>query len=450
MTQSETQSVSELPEGWTRVRLPEVADLKMGQSPPSSSYNASRVGLPFFQGKAEFGEVYPTPVKYCSAPQKIAEKADILISVRAPVGPTNICKEKSCIGRGLAAIRPRAGVNGHYVFYFLRSIEQWLASQGTGSTFTAISRSVLERIEVPLPPLNEQRRILATLEESLGKVNACQKRLAKIPVILKRFRQSVLAAACSGNLTADWRGSDNEKPGLPQGWERIALEELLEKGGIFDGPFGSNLKTEDYAPAGVRVVRLENIGHLRFVAEKETYITKEKYGSLIKHTVGYGDIIFSSFIADEIRACLLPQLETKAIAKADCFCLRPAKTLVNRRYLTFQLVSQESYSKLIESVHGATRPRINTTQLRKLHIRICPLQEQREIVSRVEALFKFADQIEERHKKAQAQVDKLPQSILGKAFRGELVPTEAELARRKGRSAEKSNRKLEAREDLNS
>lgn len=75
-----------------------------------------------------------------------------------------------------------------------------------------------------------------------------------------------------------------------------------------------------------------------------------------------------SFIADEIRACLLPQLETKAIAKADCFCLRPDRRVVNRRYLTLQLVSPESYSKLIESVHGATRPRINTTQLRKLQI----------------------------------------------------------------------------------
>jgi type I restriction enzyme S subunit len=81
-------------------------------------------------------------------------------------------------------------------------------------------------------------------------------------------------------------------------------------------------------------------------------------------------------------------------------------------------------------VHGATRPRINTTQLRKLQIRTCPLEEQRVVVSRVEALFKFADQIEARYKKAQTQVDKLTQSILAKAFRGELIPTEAELAGR--------------------
>jgi len=86
------------------VSLKDIADIIMGQSPPSSTYNANRVGLPFYQGKKEFGNLYPTPEKYCSEPKKIAESNYILISVRAPVGPTNFCKEKSCIGRGLAAI----------------------------------------------------------------------------------------------------------------------------------------------------------------------------------------------------------------------------------------------------------------------------------------------------------------------------------------------------------
>ncbi len=254
------------------------------------------------------------------------------------------------------------------------------------------------------------------------RADTCQQRLAKIPILLKRFRQSVLAAACSGRLTADWREDDSYEDDLPIGWRWTELEALLPAGGIFDGPFGSNLKTSDYTTSGVRVIRLENIGHLRFIGEKETFVSREKYEALKKHTVGEGDIIFASFIAEEIRARVLPKLSTKAIAKADCFCLRPKKDLVHRKYLVLQLVSQESYNALVENVHGATRPRINTTQLRRLKVRMCPLAEQKEIVRRAEALFALADQIDVRYAKAVAHVEKLTQSILAKAFDGELVP----------------------------
>ena len=111
-------------------------------------------------------------------------------------------------------------------------------------------------------------------------------------------------------------------------------------------------------------------------------------------------------------------------------------------YLTFQLVSRDSYERLSENIHGATRPRINTTQLRNLEVRICPLPEQQKIVRRVEAMFKLADTVEKRVALATARAEKLTQAILAKAFRGELVPTEAELARREGRSYESASELL--------
>ena len=94
-----------LPKGWKIVKLGDLCDIVMGQSPPSSTYNSDGIGLPFFQGKAEFTELYPLTKKWCSEPKKIAELNDILLSVRAPVGDTNIANQKCCIGRGLAAIR---------------------------------------------------------------------------------------------------------------------------------------------------------------------------------------------------------------------------------------------------------------------------------------------------------------------------------------------------------
>jgi type I restriction enzyme, S subunit len=223
----------------------------------------------------------------------------------------------------------------------------------------------------------------------------------------------------------------------------VSLGELLPRGGIFDGPFGSNLKTSDYSGSGVRVIRMENIGNLKFISSKQAFITEEKYRSLAKHTVGEGDIIFASFIEDEVRTCVMPQLLTKAIAKADCFCLRPDPQLVDRHYLALQLSSRESYDALHDDIHGATRPRVNTTQLKELSVRVCSMLEQREIVRRVEALFKLADMIEKRVESATKRADKLTQAILAKAFRGELVPTEAELALREGRDYEPASVLLE-------
>lgn len=107
--------MSNLPRGWAKTNLTKIAEIIMGQSPPSSTYNSSGIGLPFFQGKADFGRLYPVARKYCSEPKKNALPGDILISVRAPVGPTNLCQEKSCIGRGLAALRPNGAVITKYM-----------------------------------------------------------------------------------------------------------------------------------------------------------------------------------------------------------------------------------------------------------------------------------------------------------------------------------------------
>ncbi len=143
--------------------LADVAQIIMGQSPPSSTYNTIGEGLPFYQGKADFGDLYPTPRVYCTEPTRIAEAGDILISVRAPVGPTNINRERSCIGRGLSAIRAGKNLDRDFLLYFLRFYEPELAKAGTGSTFAAVAREDLETIKIPLPPLTEQKRIASLL-----------------------------------------------------------------------------------------------------------------------------------------------------------------------------------------------------------------------------------------------------------------------------------------------
>ena len=139
----------------------------MGQSPPGTTYNEDGNGLPFFQGKAEFGNIYPAIKKWCSAPSKIAMEGDILLSVRAPVGPTNIAPCESCIGRGLSAIRARSEVaEQKYLWFFFKHLEPILSKRGQGSTFAAIKRSEVNEIKIPLPPLSEQQQIVKILAQA--------------------------------------------------------------------------------------------------------------------------------------------------------------------------------------------------------------------------------------------------------------------------------------------
>jgi len=142
-----------IPDFWIWTRFGIIAHIEMGQSPPSEYYNKSGDGLPFYQGKADFGKRNPTTRYWCTQSTKIAQKNDILISVRAPVGPTNVASEECCIGRGLAAIRPHQEINLELLLYWLNCFEQRIAKLGFGTTFIAINKKHLITFPFPLPPL---------------------------------------------------------------------------------------------------------------------------------------------------------------------------------------------------------------------------------------------------------------------------------------------------------
>lgn len=180
-------------------KLKECCTIIAGQSPESKYYNSNGDGLPFFQGKADFGELYPSIRVYCSQPTKIAEKDDILLSVRAPVGPTNLAPCKVCIGRGLTAIRPSEVLLTRYVLLFFRYFEAQLASKGTGTTFKAITQDVVKNLEIPIPPLPEQERIVARIEELFSQLDAGVETLKKTKAQLVVYRQAVLKEAFEGD-----------------------------------------------------------------------------------------------------------------------------------------------------------------------------------------------------------------------------------------------------------
>lgn len=293
-----------------------------------------------------------------------------------------------------------------------QTLDELVAGAHGGVGLRHVTKGKFEKTRVAFPPLKEQKAIAVKLDQLLAQVNNMQARLGAIPAILKRFRQSVLEAAVSGEL-----------PSSPLSYQSSRGE--VELGSLlltaFDGPFGSKLKTSDYTGAGVGVSRLENIRHLWFDGSKKTYISKEKYEGLKGNKLEKNDVLFSSFVDEEVRVCLFPYEGVEYINKADCFCLRADSMKVMPKFLMFLLASHGSCFQIKGHVQGVTRPRVNLKILKSLKFRVPGVDEQAEIVHRVDKLFAFADQIEQQVANAQSRVNKLTQSILAKAFRGELT-----------------------------
>ena len=166
--------------------LTEFCTLNMGQSPDSKTYNDHRNGIPFYQGNADFGEIHPKTRVWCSAPVKIAEDGDILISVRAPIGAMNMAVKRCCIGRGLAALTPIHEKCGkQFLYYALQSKVDSLIAQGTGSTFKAISKKVLEATLIPAYSINEQEQITETISHVDRAIAARRSQLALLDQLVK-------------------------------------------------------------------------------------------------------------------------------------------------------------------------------------------------------------------------------------------------------------------------
>jgi len=220
---------SPLPEEWRVVRLGEVAQIEMGQSPPSITYNSEGIGLPFFQGKADFGDIYPTTRKWCSSPNKIAEKDDILLSVRAPIGDVNIATQRCCIGRGLTAIRAGAKSDSKYLFYHLLFSQELLESKGTGTTFKQINKETVTHFLIPLPPLAEQRAIAHVLTSIQRAIEATEQVIAAARELKKALMRHLFTYGPVPPAEAESVPLQETEIGpLPVHWRVVRLGEISE------------------------------------------------------------------------------------------------------------------------------------------------------------------------------------------------------------------------------
>lgn len=457
----------ELPEGWVEANLFDLCSPKQWKT--ISTKELTPQGYPVFGANGQIG--FFSEYNH--------EQPTVLITCRgATCGTINVCYPYSYVTGNSMALDD---VDERLLD--LRFLVHALNNRGlddtiSGSAQPQITRSNLECVAIPLPPLPEQLRIVEKVEALLADVSAARDRLSKVVPILKRFRQSVLAAACSGRLTEEWRdehlskscearladlaqerellwqkviaqrtGNENGRvryrPGLatsppddadvPPTWEWASVSQLA----LLDVGFA--FRSADFTDEGVPLLRGENVepGALRW-AETRCW-PKDRLRGVEHLLVEEGDLILAMD-----RPIISSGLKLARAAKSDVPCLLVQRVMRIRcvepetvRWLQWCLLEARFANFLgHEGMTGSDLPHITGTGVAEFAVPLPPTKEQAEIVRRVESLFSLADAIEARVKAATAKAEKIPQAILSKAFKGELVPTEAELALAEGRTYE--------------
>jgi type I restriction enzyme S subunit len=384
------ENKQELPAGWKWVKLGEVCEIIMGQSPPSTSYNKINKGLPFFQGKADFDTYFPKVRIWCSQPIKIVEEGTILISVRAPVGPVNISNTKCCIGRGLAGIRMKEEkAFNWYFFWYLFSKEHEIASIGSGSTFSAISKGDLANLVVPLPPLSEQRRIAEKLKAMMDEIEEAKASIEK--------QLEAAKALPSAYLREVFESPEAQK------WEKKKLGEVCE---IIKGKkpilYDENTSNKALPYLTAEVIRynlkpkwcLESNGDVVRVNKDEIVIIADGSNS--------GEV----FIGFEgALASTMGKLK-----------------IINENVSTdfLYLFIKKNFNELNAPKRGSAIPHLEKDIFYNLSIPLPPLSEQKRIASYLKEKIDQAEKLRETLEKELETLNALPQSILSKAFRGEI------------------------------
>jgi type I restriction enzyme S subunit len=458
---------SKLPRGWALSRLEEIALLNPRHpSELDPSIEVSFVPMPAVNEngwklkpaqKRALGEVRKGYTHFANGDVLFAKITPCMENGKAAVAE-DLANGLGCGTTELHVIRPAQDFQSKFLYYFVHREDFRKAARqimtGTAGQLR-VPLSFLKETEIPVPPTKEQIRIVAKLEKLLAKVDACKERLEKIPAILKRFRQSVLAAACSGRLTAELRRKQNssienclidyeiEELTVPINWPVFPLTELIDPArplcyGVVQP--GQEIN------GGVPLIRVQDMDHGNILVNALRTVSAEIDNEYRRSRIRAGDLLVS-IVGTIGRTAIIPDGLTANIARA--IARIACKDGVKPQWINIWLSIDVLQRWMVRSSREVARKTLNLSELGKTKIALPPFEEQHEIVRRVEALFKIADDIEKRYEKAKAHVDKLTQSILAKAFRGELVPQDpndepaAELLKRI--QAERKNQEAEAR-----
>lgn len=454
------------PDGWRWVKLTDVARLESGHTPSRKHpeyWDGDIRWLGIQDARQHHGrEIHETR-------QTVSELGIANSSARILPAGTVCLSRTASVGYVLRLGRPMAtsqdfvnwvcseDVDPEFLMYLLIAEAESILRFGKGSTHTTVYFPEVKAFHVCLPRPDEQRRIVAKVEALLARVNAARDRLTRVPAILRRFRQSVLAAACSGRLTEELRTGAGDSsdardllqsilakrrkvalPGTkartkdphdpdesqievhPETWELAALDQLTSQ-----VTSGSRGWARFYSDSGAVFIRAQDINSDCLDLGAVAHVQPPQGSEGSRTRVELGDILVTITGANVTKSALVEVDLTEAYVSQHVALVRPVDQTISPFLILWVQSPAHGRAKLMADAYGAGKPGLNLDHLREMTIALPPLDEQREIVRRVESLFALADTIEQSATGALRRADRLTQSILSSAFRGELVPPQA-------------------------
>lgn len=414
--------MSELPKGWVSTTIGEINDYSSGNIDPLKS-------------PEQVFELYSVPIYPTGRPEHLpgqdigstkqcVEPGDVLLCKINPrinrvwmVGPKS---ELPQIGSSEWVVIRQPLIHSSFLRYQLSgsSFRDKLCSEvsGVGGSLTRAQPKKVATYPLVLPPFAEQTRIAAKLDELLAQVDTLKARIDCIPALLKRFRQSVLAAAVSGRLTEEWRRThDIDEPEVS--WKAI---ELVEISALVTS--GSRGWADYYASNGAIFIRSQDINTDELDTSETAFVRLPESSEGKRTRVQVQDILITITGANVGKVARVKQALPEAYVSQHVALVRLQRPELAPFVELYLKDVGSGRKKLTELAYGGGKPGLNLSNIRDLAFALPSLEEQTEIVLRVEQLFAFAEQLEAKVATAQARIDRLTQSILAKAFRGELAP----------------------------
>jgi type I restriction enzyme, S subunit len=448
-----------LPKGWITVRCGDVIDLRYGKG--LIRENRKLGSVPVYGSNGIVGQ----------HDEAVTSGPTIIVGRKGSVGEVHFSEDACWPIDTTYFVTDFGPFDSRFMFHLLRGLR--LGDLDKSTAIPGLSREDAYALQLPLPPLAEQKRIVAKVEEVLARVNAARERLAKLPTILKRFRQSVLASACSGRLTTDWRDAhpdtepaatlldkisttrakqsvtarrsvvrdhqdddESQQPltELPASWVWCRAEQIATVG-LGGTP---SRKVPRYWGDGVPWISSGEVANCRISSAHESITTQGVDNSNAK-LYPKGTVLIAMIGEGKTRG------QTAILDIEACTNQNVAALVFDAGYIFSEYVwlwALGEYERHRSDGRGGNYPALNGQIVRGFLLPLAPYKEQEEIVRRVTSVFALADKIEARLAAGLMRADKLIQSTLAKAFRGELVPTEAELAKREGRDFESADQLL--------
>nr|WP_240127687.1 restriction endonuclease subunit S [Proteus mirabilis] len=405
-------STEKLPEGWVQCELSMLGNIVTGKTPSTKELSYFGGDIPFIKpGDLEFGgNINTTADTLTDKGLTVVPSlppSSLVVTCIGNLGKVGITTKRSATNQQINSLIPNPRLCVKFIYYQMLTLKPWLESQSVATTIAIVNKGKFSQAPIKVPAVAEQKIIAEKLDTLLAQVDTTKARLEQVPQILKRFRQAVLTEAISGELT---------KHLIQDKKYEVTLDKIAS---IIDPhPSHRTPKIDDTGIPYIGIGDIQPDGKINFTSARKVsvHVFKEHRA---RYTLDEGDFIFGK-IGTLGKACVLP-VGLKYTLSANVILIQPIKDKVSSDFLRYFLSSPLTMQEITRQANSTSQAAFGIKKMRAFKCNLPSLVEQHEIVRRIEQLFAYADTIEKQVNNALSRVNNLTQSILAKAFRGELT-----------------------------